>query len=58
MTRDRAEVIRRTLDAYNRGNYDAASEYLHPDVVLVHQRSRITGAHEADEARQAAGLAG
>ena len=131
MARDRAEVIRRALDAYNRGNYDAASEYLHPDVVLVppggqapyrgvervrqwmepdafltqdvealeiteadsglvlvHQRSRITGAqsgiemqpefwtvwtfdesglvtqvenfllHQADEAREAAGLAG
>jgi ketosteroid isomerase-like protein len=36
------EAIRRGYDAYNRGDYDAALELMHPDVVFV----RPGGQHE------------
>ena len=29
------ERLRRGFDAFNRGDYDAATEWLHPDVVMV-----------------------
>jgi ketosteroid isomerase-like protein len=35
MSEENVDRVRRALDAYNRGDFDAAMEYTHPDIELV-----------------------
>ena len=56
MSQDRAEVVRRVIDALNRGDVDGAMEATSPDCVIDWSNSRgpLRGVyHGRDEAREA-----
>jgi ketosteroid isomerase-like protein len=43
MSEEKIELLRRLMDAYNRGDYIAATERVHPDVELVTPIRRVIG---------------
>ena len=53
MSRENVEIVRRVYEALNKGDWDAAFRYAHPDFEVTTQRGPSAGTHRQRDAVQA-----